>query len=488
MNLWDRHGSVRALTDTTGTVTDTYDYDAFGNLIHSTGATPNNYLFADEQFDPDLNLYPGGLSNYNANGQLSTDTYDANGNTTASTGTGYVYDFENRLVQAGAGISFVYDGDGNRVSKTVAGVTTNYLVDTFNPTGYAQVVTETVSGTGPQSYVYGLERISRFRDYRDSGGLLVHETVYYVYDGHGSVRALTDPTGAVTDTYDYDAFGNLIHFTGTTPNNYLFAGEQFDPDLNLYYNRARYLNVSTGRFWSMDTYEGRDGSPLSLHKYLYASGDPIGRIDHSGRVGLGEIAVVNNIMLTLNTNYLPLVSKIAHALIPPHSTAGKVLLAAEIAVAAVAVYNLANFAVRFVSNLRLTAAEIAEETAAADSLVATEDGESLVQAATQDEISISSSESWGKPGTLARHYGDHGADFGAVSEEEYATQASEFFQRSQSQKLPTKIDEDGVIRVYEPGSNTFGSYNSDGTTRTFFKPGRGPAYWNDQPGFAPPEP
>jgi RHS repeat-associated protein len=50
----------------------------------------------------------------------------------------------------------------------------------------------------------------------------------------------------VTDTYDYDAFGNLIHSTGTTPNNYLFAGEQFDPELGLYYNRARYRNVSTG--------------------------------------------------------------------------------------------------------------------------------------------------------------------------------------------------------------------------------------------------
>ena len=65
------------------------------------------------------------------------------------------------------------------------------------------------------------------------------------------MRALTNANGAVTDTYDYDSFGNLIHSTGTTLNNYyLFAGEQFDPDLNLYYNRARYLNVSTGRFWS----------------------------------------------------------------------------------------------------------------------------------------------------------------------------------------------------------------------------------------------
>jgi RHS repeat-associated protein len=49
-----------------------------------------------------------------------------------------------------------------------------------------------------------------------------------------------------------DAFGDLIHSTGTSYNNHLYSGEQFDPDLNLYYNRAPYLNVSTGRFWNMD--------------------------------------------------------------------------------------------------------------------------------------------------------------------------------------------------------------------------------------------
>ncbi|HEY6370708.1 MAG TPA: RHS repeat-associated core domain-containing protein, partial [Candidatus Sulfotelmatobacter sp.] len=67
-----------------------------------------------------------------------------------------------------------------------------------------------------------------------------------------------------------------------TPNNYLFAGEQFDSDLNLYYNRARYLNVSTGRFLNMDAYEGDAESPLSLHKYLYAGNDPINQLDPSG--------------------------------------------------------------------------------------------------------------------------------------------------------------------------------------------------------------
>lgn len=91
--------------------------------------------------------------NYNANDQLTNDqvttyNYDNNGNTTAlSTGVGYVYDFENHLIQAGSGITMVYDGDGNRVKKTVGLVTTTYLVDTQNPTGYPQVVYETWSTT-----------------------------------------------------------------------------------------------------------------------------------------------------------------------------------------------------------------------------------------------------------------------------------------------------------------------------------------------------
>jgi RHS repeat-associated protein len=156
------------------------------------------------------------------------------------------------------------------VSKTGASGTTQYLVDTLNPTGYTQVLDEVQSGAVSRTYTWGLELISEHQAVNSTP-----TTSYYVFDGHGSVRALTNAAGAVTDTYDYDAFGNLLHQTGTTPNNYLFAGEQFDPDLNLYYNRARYLNTSTGRFWSMDTGEGEDEAPLSLHKYLYGEGDPI---------------------------------------------------------------------------------------------------------------------------------------------------------------------------------------------------------------------
>ena len=239
--------------------TTSYTYDAVGNRqqLLVNGVTANSYTY-----DPD--------------DRLGSDTYDNDGNTISSFGTANSYDFENHLIQNGY-VTLVYDGDGTRVSETVGGATTNYLVDTQNPTGYAQVVDELQSGAVTRTYSYGLERISENQ--------ILNSTwtpSFYAYDGHGSVRLLTNSTGAVTDTYDYDAFGNLINQTGSTPNNYLFAGEQYDPALNLYYNRARYLNTTTGRFWSTDTYEGRIQSPMSLHKYLYASADSIDRTDPSG--------------------------------------------------------------------------------------------------------------------------------------------------------------------------------------------------------------
>jgi uncharacterized protein RhaS with RHS repeats len=62
---------------------------------------------------------------------------------------------------------------------------------------------------------------------------------FYGYDGMGSVRNLTNAAGAVTDTWEYDAFGNPFTTSGTTPNEMLYRGEQYDSDLGLYYLRVR---------------------------------------------------------------------------------------------------------------------------------------------------------------------------------------------------------------------------------------------------------
>ncbi|NEQ99519.1 MAG: RHS repeat-associated core domain-containing protein, partial [Cyanothece sp. SIO2G6] len=53
----DGLGSTRVLTDEDGNVTDTYDYEAFGKLIDSSGESDNHYRFAGEQFDQTLGDY-----------------------------------------------------------------------------------------------------------------------------------------------------------------------------------------------------------------------------------------------------------------------------------------------------------------------------------------------------------------------------------------------------------------------------------------------
>jgi len=57
---------------------------------------------------------------------------------------------------------------------------------------------------------------------------------------------LTTDDETITDTYIYDAYGQLISSTGTTKNSYLYTGEQFDKELGKYYLRARYYNQNVG--------------------------------------------------------------------------------------------------------------------------------------------------------------------------------------------------------------------------------------------------
>ena len=112
----------------------------------------------------------------------------------------------------------------------------------------------------------------------------------------GNVRQLTNSAGPITDTYEYDAFGNKVASTGTTPNNYLYRGEQWDSDLNLYYLRARYYNPLAGRFMSRDPNAGNQFNPKALHKYLYAGGDPVNWVDPLGRDSMLEVGSLDEII------------------------------------------------------------------------------------------------------------------------------------------------------------------------------------------------
>jgi len=252
-----------------GTVSYT-QYDATGNRQAMTST---------------LNAVPGGIFSYDANDRLALDTYDANGNTTSSASITNVYDFENRMTQHGTnpGLLLAYDGDGNRVSGTIGGTTTKYLVDALNPSGLPQVLDEIVSGSVTRIYAYGLQRISENQ--------LVSSTwtpSFYGYDGHGNVRFLTNASGAITDSYDDDAFGMPIKTSGTTANTFRYSGERYDSSIGLYDLRARYYNQATGRFWARDPVPGAACNPLTYNPYIYANDDPVDLVDPDGTQAMIE--------------------------------------------------------------------------------------------------------------------------------------------------------------------------------------------------------
>jgi RHS repeat-associated protein len=110
------------------------------------------------------------------------------------------------------------------------------------------------------SYIYGNDLITQTQ---------AGQTSYYLVDGLGSTRLLTDTQGQVLNAYGYEAFGETVSQSGATSNKYQYAGEQFDAALGDYYLRQRFYDTSSGRFGRMDTYQGQQNAPLTLHKYIY---------------------------------------------------------------------------------------------------------------------------------------------------------------------------------------------------------------------------
>jgi RHS repeat-associated protein len=269
------------ITDTTaGNRTIDYSYDAVGNrLVKVDNGITTNYTY-----DENYRLLSEGSNTY---------TYDNNGNTiskiSAEESVSYSYDYRNRLISAttnnsgggSASVEYMYDVDDIRVQKKVDSQISSYLMDENRD--YAQVLEERDgNGNLTVSYVYGDDLISQTRG---------NDMSYYIYDGNMSTRFLTDEAGNHTDTYTYDAFGVMIHMSGTTVNDYLYTGEQYDANVGFYYLRARYMNPNIGLFITVDEYEGSIFDPLTLHKYLYANANPVNMYDPSGQFSLLEALI-----------------------------------------------------------------------------------------------------------------------------------------------------------------------------------------------------
>ena len=109
-------------------------------------------------------------------------------------------------------------------------------------------------------------------------------TYCYVNNGHGDVAFVADSTGAIVNTYSYNAYGKALICDEKISNAFRYTGEYYDAESGLYYLRARYMNPATGTFTQEDTYQGNIYDALSLHKYLYAQDNPVIYKDPTGNM------------------------------------------------------------------------------------------------------------------------------------------------------------------------------------------------------------
>ena len=204
--------------------------------------------------------------------------YDPNGNLTRSEKGGqvdsevleYEYDALNRLVHytdaSGTRTNYTYNGQNQRTRKWNEGTTTRYYWDR----GYIS------NERGSNSWIAA--------NYVGATGIFARETAenaaavtYMMKNGHGDVTALVSG-GAVTKTYDYDAYGVEKNPDSADTNPFRYCAEYFDQETQNIYLRNRYYNPSNGRFLTEDP--AQDG----LNWYVYANNNPLTYTDPTGLI------------------------------------------------------------------------------------------------------------------------------------------------------------------------------------------------------------
>ena len=278
-----------------GNNTDTYsyEYDDYGNRSKMTATGSESY---ETVYDYSVNgKYTALLQkevktvegeenslDLNSNVKQTVYTYDANGNQITKTAEGKTetntYDSLNQLIGFTDGettVSYKYNASGLRYEKTVDGQTINHVWD-----GNKQIVADVIDNQFYEAdcYIRGTNLVAKYNYWNGDKS----EYTYYTQNAHGDVVNLTDKDGKVTKSYRYDAFGVEISPDSEDVNVFRFCGEYFDTETGTVYLRARYYQVSIGRFISRDSFSGKKSDPLSLNLYTYCRNNPISYADPSG--------------------------------------------------------------------------------------------------------------------------------------------------------------------------------------------------------------
>lgn len=259
----------------------TYTYDTNGNIesktvypyttgdlssVMATSTVP--YTYGNTSDTSQLTIYNG-----------KSISYDTNGNMTGCDGWTYTWSGKNLSgsSKTGSTVSYSYNSDGIRTSKTVNGTTTYTLND--------NVIKSQTDGTNTISYTYD--------DESNPLTMTLNGTKYtYEKNAQGDITGLIDSNGNEVVTYSYDSWGKLLNIGGTlastvgTINPLRYRGYYYDSEAGMYYLQSRYYNPEIGRFISKDDqsyHEDMTGAAANL--YAYCNNNPVMNVDTDGNYG-----------------------------------------------------------------------------------------------------------------------------------------------------------------------------------------------------------
>ena len=200
-------------------------------------------------------------------------------------------------------MSFAYNSDGLRVTKTVNGVVTTYYYQ-----GSLLIAEETNSQI--LVYLYDTNGAPIGFKYRDSSYTSgTWDTYVYEKNIQGDIIGVYDAlTGIKHITYAYDAWGiftsyylNNDYSTTAGKNPFMYRGYYYDSDLNMYYLQSRYYDPNICRFINADGYISTGQGLTGYNMFAYCGNNPVMRADPKGEGWILAIALIVVLAVSLTS-------------------------------------------------------------------------------------------------------------------------------------------------------------------------------------------
>ena len=269
-----------------------YDYDEAGNILTETvsriGAHGQLYDSRVNTYGYDDSNWGDKLTSYNG----ETITYDEIGNP-LSYRDGMTMTWLNgrkltTLQSGNDSISYKYDSNGVRTSKTVNGVeyTYEYLNGKLMHETRGEKVFDYCYDTNGQLYAVSYKANSS----TDA------VTYYYAHNWRGDITSIYDGDGNMVAKYEYDVWGNVLTVTNsnnseiTDPNHianlnpFRYRSYYYDSESGLYYLMSRYYDPVVHRFLNADGYFQSGDNILDTNMNAYCRNNPIMNLDFTGMV------------------------------------------------------------------------------------------------------------------------------------------------------------------------------------------------------------